>query len=358
METSASTEQKPSAFSLKDVFNETAADAVLQFPQQLDNFYLASAVTGQIYVSPVSAQLLTDCAQTAKAGIEDAIQFVRTKGMAGLAKTVEVKKKKSFFHTERKDFNLVIMNADEKFLSQDMQFQASGKFSPAIHMISILDHEIGHHVAPGGKGESYPNLMESAADAYAALRHVQRFGNDTDFFDNVTFTRTRLIVHNKSPFHYTTAVMQKIEKLRKEMDLSALSPQETAELAGKIAHSYCMPPQVIQKVAFAFQPLKIYMAQKGIGDNPAPSDSNIGYFRLLVDIMRRNKDDHDVYRAGKLIISKHLDTLKGEAAKDPFWKEALSFMEGHEKSSGIILNLAAALDARRKPKNQMSPRYQ
>lgn len=347
--------------SLKELFNQTASNAATEFPHEIGNLYLSSPSAGQIYTSPTAVQLMADNQKETEAGIKSAVDYVRNQGVTGLARTVSVKKRTSLFTAKKHDFNIIVMNMDETFLNQNIGPHAAGNFSSTVHMINILDHELGHHVTPGGKGERNPNMMESAADAYGALRHVQRFGKNTDFFEHAIAKRTLLLVHNDSPLHFTSPVMQKIEKLRHEIDIESLTPKETANLAGRLARTHHMEIGALSMVAAAFKPMRMWLQQSGIGKadiNKINPKDNVGYFQTLIAIMKAHKNIPDVYRAGKIVIEKHMPEIMKESANNDFWRAALSFMETHEKNSGIILNFGEARDAmhRNPAKTMPSPR--
>lgn len=218
-----------------------------------------------------------------------------------------------------------------------------------------LNHELGHHIVPEGHAPGLQShLGECAADAYALLRFIQIKGTTAaadDVFKYYPYSRASAMAAGNYN-HYTAAVVQKIDRLRKEMDVSALSPQETVDLAGKIAREYRLPDQTIAHIYFALSPLKDDKEKHGLKSRTLKSpDKNLDYYKLINEIMRENKNDHDVWRACRLLLSQHMNVMHEKAAASPgFWRELISFIDTHEKESGVVLGLAEAMDVGKRRK--------
>lgn len=101
-----------------------------------------------------------------------------------------------------------------------------------------FDHELGHAIAKPGD--------ERAADAYAALRHIQRFGQDTTFIRRIALGRAQAAVSNPDDFqsanHYTVPVLYAVIRAAARQDVTKLSPAETVKLAEKIVQQVNMKP--------------------------------------------------------------------------------------------------------------------
>lgn len=101
----------------------------------------------------------------------------------------------------------------------------------------LLDHEIGHIVVKGGF-ETGPTVRdEASADAYAMIRHIQRFGTDTGFLEWASWQRANDAVYGLNFRRMTSNVIDQIIEDSKNIDFKKLSPQQTAEMARKYADS-------------------------------------------------------------------------------------------------------------------------
>lgn len=120
-----------------------------------------------------------------------------------------------------------------------------------------LDHEIGHQICKNGYVKKDGNLCEAAADAYAALRHIQRFGGVTPYLENlVAFRALELVFRDDKGVHFTSAVVARIIQDSKEKDFTTLSPAETVRLADAYAAARPLGGQAIALVAAEFNAFK------------------------------------------------------------------------------------------------------
>jgi hypothetical protein len=112
----------------------------------------------------------------------------------------------------------------------------------------FFDHELGHILTKRSEQNSAFPLSECSADAFAAIRHIQRFGNDTGVLEHVAWYRAFKLVDRGQSLHFTTPVIDKIILDSKTQDFSKLSPLETVEAAKKYADDYTPVFRNIQNV--------------------------------------------------------------------------------------------------------------
>ncbi len=128
-------------------------------------------------------------------------------------------------------------------------------------ILSTLDHELGHLAIENG----YPNsndlyvrvVGESIADAYALIRHYQRFGADSKL--NFNYTNPVYRAHNMMHGdlrHFTTFVTDEIIKCKDQIDFNALSSEETARLAWRFAMNYVPPAPLIESLHNDLKPIR------------------------------------------------------------------------------------------------------
>ena len=168
-----------------------------------------------------------------------------------------------------------------------------------MYLTVNFDHEMGHLVVKEGDPACIsPHIAECAADAYAALRHVQRYGNDTDFF--TSYNRSYNIVLGNSPDHYTDAVLQKVRQLCQERDISKLSLRETAQLAGKLAVEYGFNEEKLDKVKSAFQAVAQIFREAVKKGERVDQDKIL---KKVLEITQTHKNDPDICAAGNQYIN-------------------------------------------------------
>jgi hypothetical protein len=183
----------------------------------------------------------------------------------------------------------------------------TGKYTAEMRALHVLDHELGHHVVKTGFYPPHRHLGEASADAFAALRHIQRFGMDTEMFDYLA--RGSSMVLGMSPIHFTAAVFHRAREIAEERDITGLSLPETAELAGAIAAEVHFSALTLGKLTDAFAPAtKKYTEEIGtarqIGDKLMAQDrkSYALFINETVHVIRQHKDDHDIVKAGRLFL--------------------------------------------------------
>ena len=161
--------------SLEQTFNETAAAAYKAFPQQLARLVvlLVPDTDKPVYVSPEVAGQLTQSTAAIGDAVARATRYMRDRSWAAYAE---------------RDHRLAGTRVN--LIALDHEKTAgffSARYTKEMKLIFTLDHEIGHHIMRNGfpVGGVSPQEAESAADAFAMLRHIQRFGKNTDQAGNI-----------------------------------------------------------------------------------------------------------------------------------------------------------------------------
>jgi hypothetical protein len=294
--------------SLSRVFNETSAAAQAAFPRELKSLVVLLQPSSKlpVYVSPDIADLLTNniaAVKTAVARITQAMQSLNAAGMAY-----------PFYPLAGASVKLIALN-------KNITGVFSCGYTKKMRALFVLDHEIGHHVVKNGfPGFIQKNgftaivsrhLAECAADAYATLRHIQRFGNGTDFsLGTIADRNARNIVLFADAEHYTTDAMQRGVRLSQEMDISGLSLQETAELAEKIASECQLDYTTLEKIRAAFRPV-FEACEAHIGSawdvtqklNQEDMEACKVIYWHTRDVMRAHSGDPDILKAGQRFLA-------------------------------------------------------
>ncbi|MBI3440277.1 MAG: hypothetical protein HY052_00450 [Proteobacteria bacterium] len=316
--------------SLAQLFNGYAEQYRNAFPEQLKSLLVVST-TQPVYASPDLAEFLTSHAAEVREMIKEAAQRMRAEHTAGTAGK-EV--------SDSGTINCISVNIADTSTKR----YVSDKFSQVMNASALFDHEMGHLVVKEGwPDDSRPHIAECAADAYAVLRHLQRFGGATDIFEQAPYTVAVQAIFEPPPIHYTSAAIQQVARLHQGgiLDIFSLSLQETARVAGDIALQYSLDDNTLDKIHAAFSPVRERYKESRRDEQKI--------LKAIIQVMRDNKNDHDIYRAGKLYLhsagaKEHLDHM---ISHDLSLLRDFVSMSAHERDSGFILNAAAAIDAKR-----------
>jgi len=132
----------------------------------------------------------------------------------------------------------------------------------------VLDHELGHAVTmlkinkQSMKTSSFGNKAECEADAYAMIRHYQRYGSQSTFPEYVRDLRNMNAVHKMDVTHWTSRAVQQVIDLNKQGQLQNLTPQQARDLAVKIAEQTHLSTDAESNIGKAFKPLVIGLAAR------------------------------------------------------------------------------------------------
>lgn len=321
--------------STQQAFNASAENYYRTFPERLKTLLVISTAE-PIYVSPHITAHLTRNAAAVRKLIEKNTRYMHENKAMGLAG------------------GEVIDSVTLDYITVDMQQSrrtcVSKKHPQSMNLTYVFDHEMGHLLTdgPGIPARGSHHVRECAADAFAALRHLQRFGSTTDIFQNFPYDRAGSIAARTSSIHYTSAAVQKVANLQKgsTINIGSLSLQQTAAIARQIAVEYALDGQTLEKI------FEAYAIARAI-HNSAPQEDNskdwARIIRAVVKTMQENKDDHDIYRAGRLylICPEIKERINAVIEEDPSFSAIFNFMPEHERENGFILNAADALDAQR-----------
>ncbi|MBI1215371.1 MAG: hypothetical protein GC185_06085 [Alphaproteobacteria bacterium] len=304
---------------LAQQFSETAAATYDIFGGKLGKFLvLLEGNETPVYASPQIAQKLSDDIASVKKAVQKETEYLRRRNALGVAC-------RSYALAGESGINLIALNANVPGVY-------TPKYTRDMRALYVLEHEIGHHVVKSGHAGWH--YGECAADAYAALRHVQTFGLKTEFFKYAN--KAYQLVLDLSPMHDTQAVFERVRKLARTMDLSVFTLEETAQLADDIARECRMDWRDMSKLSKAFGKVSdVY--RKEIGEKSDITDKLYGqdkeayalFARETLAVMREHSKDADIIRAGKQFFKypPMKKFLKEMAKTDPEWQAAIDFLK-------------------------------
>ena len=172
-------------------------------------------------------------------------------------------------------------------------------------VLFILDHELAHLVIKDppleGENRQYKStIKEAIADAYAMIRHYQRYGTKSTHQNSIIdpWARAGALTLNKDTLHFSTFMLDEIIKRRNVIDFSSLSPQQTAELAKRFAVEYTPASSVVNRAVKKLKPVQ------GAYDRSPGSDE---WLKVLAQITLDPNNDYCTFKLCKKILEGYLD---------------------------------------------------
>ena len=333
---------------LPEIFNETAAAAYAEFPCELRDLVilLVPDTETPVFVSPEIAEHLTKSVAAVKKVLAEVTDILHKKVWSALASTE--------YFIDRKRINLIAVNHEIRraFFSE--------RYTPEMRFAYILDHEIGHHILQNGMfslGVS-AQQSESAADAFAILRHIQRYGKDTDNAGGEAGRVAHRLVLCGDSEHYSSDSIERAIEYANEIDISGLSLRETAALAEKISREcYFRDDTRLNQICDAFLPVQ-EACKAQIGDVREITEKFYGedkeayalFCRETLAVMKNRQNDPDIFKARKRFLSyapvKKFMIESAAAETDSYWKDALSFINAADPKN-ILTRTTPSIPPRR-----------
>jgi len=199
-----------------------------------------------------------------------------------LEKTMrDAKRLKTAFHQEydrgrKKPLHVIVFHPDKH--------PVFGTEYGARDDAGTFDHETGHALSPHSIG----TLSENTADAYAAIRHMQRFGGDTDDLDYAAWKRAAIFIFSGVTSHLTTLTLDKIVCDAATADFISLTPSETLRIAEEYANKHTPSQERLEKLKEDFSGLK------GLSLEDT--------FRKIAAVTLAAKEDSDTFYVGARVL--------------------------------------------------------
>ncbi len=164
-----------------------------------------------------------------------------------------------------------------------------------IDNIGTFDHETAHALHPDANGID----GENTADAYAVLRHLQRYQGQKTYIDYAAWKRAMVFMQTGITSHLTTFTIDKILLDSKTADFCSLTPAETSAIARDYARKNTPTKKRLNSLKHDFNALK---KQK----------FNEQTMRQLADITLKADPDSDTFYLGNRILQ---PLLRGETIR-------------------------------------------
>lgn len=185
-----------------------------------------------------------------------------------------------------------------------------------MEAMAVFDHELGHLVVRGGYFSQDPTLRETAADTFAVLRHIQRYGDESKAIEKAGWRRAFDFIVSGDAGHFTMLTIDEVAKLQDKLDIKNMSPQQTADLASRLALEHTPHADITNSIAYEFEAVREVMR----------ATRNIeAAMKALADIILDDKADYYAIKIGGRALKPFLDgevrNGKGETfeLKGAYW---------------------------------------
>lgn len=138
------------------------------------------------------------------------------------------------------------------YMKDDLHSVMGAKHDLSESRYLIFDHELAHALIKQAQGEK--QLSEGTADSYAAIRHIQRFGSETGTVEKL-FKRRAATGILWDFDHFTSPALESLLEVLDDIDVTTLSPHETARLAEYVAQAGNLSAQQVRALTPYFNKL-------------------------------------------------------------------------------------------------------
>jgi hypothetical protein len=315
----------PAEKPLSKIFNAAVAGLIKDFPHLEGRLVVANMPEDEIHGKIILPK--TDF----KAAEEVAEYIDRI-----MKQSVE---KKSSLAAREKKLDLIVFNPTSRSRSL---FTGAGK-PQEMAILAEFDHEVGHIVIPGARGGDTPSRQmfnETAADLYACIRAVQRFGDKAEGPGVAAWQRAQHFVRYGKYKHFTSFALLELDKLRDKVDIEKLSPMETVALANRLALQYTPGENLVNVTMAAFQPYRDAL-NAGVPQEDA--------VRKLAEVTLKATGSYFTFKLGKLLLEPYLNgqvVVNGkpslfEGAEWDAVREKLKVQSEKMEKEGILFGLPA-----------------
>lgn len=168
-----------------------------------------------------------------------------------------------------------------------------------IDDIGTFDHETAHVLHETAKGSTTKG--ENIADAFAVMRHFQRYAGQTTEIDYCGWKRALVFMLSGVDTHLTTFTVDKITLDAKSADFVSLSPKQTAAIARTYAERFSPKAKALEKLKRDFKKM-------------AGKKHSQEALSILTDITLAAPIDSDTFYLGARVLAPALK--KGGATLD------------------------------------------
>ncbi len=281
--------------SLTEIFNKFAAEAVERFPH----------LKGQLLVVDMNEMVAhgSKDIDPKKTGLtkETVLDYVSDHPLTAM---LEKDRRMSSLATrdDKQKVNLIYIN--DSVPKSDLNDVPK---ETEEHLLFVLDHELAHCAIKDGFSRAagprdYAILLsESIADAYAMIRHYQRYGVEHDSTNKYVSPSARAdnFILGGDSTHFTSFVLDAIVKRKNSIDFDKLTPDQTAELARRFALEFMPPKRIVEDLNWSFEPVRSEFRK-----------NTNGGIKALIDKTLDPKADYYTFKFGSMWLNHYLADRK------------------------------------------------
>lgn len=276
---------------LREIFNSFAAESAERFP----------ALSGKLLILDMNEHKIhglnhLDPKKT-KLSREQALDYLTSHP---ITQEMDFNKSASSctIYDDKKNINVIFINDDINPKERESVSREREE-----HLLFVLDHELGHCAIKNGFGRDnspYSALLaETVADAYALIRHYQRFGTDSGHANKYVDpgARAENFILGGDAEHFTSFVLAEIIKHKNEIDFNSLTVDETSDLARRFALEYMPPAPAVDDMFRSFNDVRKAFSQ----------NFNSGVKALIEKALDPNTD-YFTFKLADMWLHKYLDS--------------------------------------------------
>lgn len=175
------------------------------------------------------------------------------------------------------------------FTTQDQPYE--------MEAMATFYHELGHLIAPNAIATQTYALAENVADVYGILRHIQKYGDESKAIEVGSGSRAWRFVLTGQGDHFTTLSIDALPELLERLDLDALTPQQTANLASRIGLQNTPHVDVMAGVARNFQKVMPTILRHGLEEG----------LKEIAEVTLSSDQAYFTYKIGSSALKPFLD---------------------------------------------------
>lgn len=286
---------------LSEIFNAAVREAKASYPDLSGRFTVINLPNNAMHGRPEIARTQFKSEDALRAAVKKAIE--------------DSDKLKSSIAMLNEGYCMIVYNPNP---ASDALFATANMPKP-MNVLAIFDHELGHLLIPDAMKNSTLSeclFSEAAADVYAVSRNIQRFGQHAQGASVISWNRAVGFVEHGGQSHFTFFALDALAQLQDKIDFKALTPQQTLQLARRIALEHTPHENLVRNLSEAFQPYRDTLKSHG-------RDTAL---KVLMEITLAEESGYYAFRLGAQMLDKY---LKGQISvggkkvmlEGPWWDE-------------------------------------
>jgi|GEM_PF-1886167 len=263
-------------------FEAAVDEAYTRQPELRDKVFFIDISAGKIaHPDPDVVQELIDLFQNSDAGrkhLQPRIQSLR-------------QSKTSYCHINGPGGGFVMLYAADDRRSFTPTGQSADKKDQ--EMFFIFDHELAHAIIPEGSSDNR-FLAETAADAYAAVRHFQRFGRDSQMIAEMRDARAQnTFFEDGGIFNFSSPVLTRIIEDAKSVPFEKFSDAETTAYVSGMAQQHAPDGPTLRSLYDAYAVIKEQPSLAQLKNVVARTEDTavLHWGRIALDAFRRQETE-------------------------------------------------------------------